>query len=180
MRHYGSVPVLRYETLLNSMLFCTTRGNQKVPRIFWHRRFGAPWVHTTWTKCYWSFLHASFFFSRGRGMRGGRDSGFCTMITHHCLLCTNSCHHPTTTLSSSCSEWILAVHCSENRPQGGVSQLQRTSNRMRWPNSRRFRKKSFTGAPKNGGINRARERERECACVYVCWGDVSSKRCHLS
>jgi len=30
----------------------------------------------------------------------------------------HSCHHPTTVLSGSRSEWLLALPCSENGPQG--------------------------------------------------------------
>jgi hypothetical protein len=30
------------------------------------------------------------------------------------------CHHPTTALSGSRSEWLLAVPCSENGPQGDI------------------------------------------------------------
>jgi hypothetical protein len=37
-----------------------TSGSLKVSGILWHRLFGAWWIHTVWTKCYWSILRASF------------------------------------------------------------------------------------------------------------------------
>jgi hypothetical protein len=103
------------------------RGNQRVPGIVWRRRFGAPRVCTTWRECYWSFLFANLAeiarcsSEEAAWQVAGRDSGFCITITHratHRLLCSNSCHHTTTVLSGSHSEWLLAVPYSENGPQG--------------------------------------------------------------
>jgi hypothetical protein len=34
--------------------------SKKVPGILWRRRFGAPWVPTAWTECYWSCPRARF------------------------------------------------------------------------------------------------------------------------
>jgi hypothetical protein len=82
----------------------------------WHWRFGAPWVRTAWTECYWPFLRPSFAEEAARQV-AGRDSGFCITITHraiHRLLY----HHPTTVLSRSRSEWLSAVPYSENGPRG--------------------------------------------------------------
>jgi hypothetical protein len=42
---------------------------------------------------------------------GSRDSGFCTTLRHRAtrLLCSNSCHHPTTVLSGCCSKGLVMV-----------------------------------------------------------------------
>jgi hypothetical protein len=53
--------------------------------------------------------------------QAGRDSDFCITMPHraiHYLLCSNSCHHLATVFSGSCSQWLLALTYSENRPQG--------------------------------------------------------------
>lgn len=57
---------------------------------------------------------------RGSGASNGRDSGFRTTITHRatrCLLCSNSCYHPATTLSGSHSEWLSMFPTLKNGPQ---------------------------------------------------------------
>jgi hypothetical protein len=75
----------------------------------------------------------------------GRDSGFCITITHratHLLLC----HHPTTALSGSRSEGILAVAYAENGPHGDTIRNHGEHKiKTLQPNSRRLKKKSSTG-----------------------------------
>jgi hypothetical protein len=146
-----------------------TKSRQNVPGILWHRRFGAPWVRIAWTESYWSFLCASFAEEAARHV-AGRDSGSCVTITHratHRLLC----RHPTTVLSGSRSEWLLAVLYSENGPRGGVSKPRGTSSRMRRPNSRRLPKTTSAGVSNNGRVDVA------SVCVCVRARKVLLRRC---
>jgi hypothetical protein len=135
---------------------------KKVPGILCHRWFRAPFVRTIWTACYWSFQHASFAEVAHCSSTNGRGSGCCIMITHkatHRLLCSNStlrkhsCHHPTTVLCGSRTDWILAVPYSENGPQGDMFHNLGGHKSMWRPNSGRFEKKLSTGASNNGNIN---------------------------
>jgi hypothetical protein len=98
------------------LVYTNSRGSQKVPGILWHLRLGAPWVLTAWIECYWSFLRASFAEEAARHV-AGEASGFCITRMHratHRLLC----HHQTTALSRSRSQWLLAVPYAENGRQG--------------------------------------------------------------
>jgi hypothetical protein len=136
----------RKEVSIHNYTRMNTRGSQKVLGVLSHRRFGEPRVRTSWKQCYWSFLSASFTeVARCSSEEvAGRDSGFCLTIMHRAtrrLLCSNSCPHPINVLSGSRSELLLAVPCSENGPQGDVSQPWRTSNGVRHLNSRRFQKR---------------------------------------
>jgi hypothetical protein len=99
--------------LTNLFLSGIYEGQSKSSGILWHKQFGAP----TWTECLLLVI-CTCKFCRGSGVtRAGRDSGFCITISHratHRLLC----HHPTTALSGSSSEWLLAVPYSKNGGQG--------------------------------------------------------------
>jgi hypothetical protein len=54
----------------------TARGSQKVPRILWHRLFGAPWIRTAWTEL---LVTSTCKFAEETARQvAGRDSGFCT------------------------------------------------------------------------------------------------------
>jgi len=102
----------------------------------------------------------------GNGATGGRDSGFCTTITHrathHLLCCCNS--SPRKAVVSSPNHRTLRISlrvtfgCSlllKWASRGRISQPWRTSNRMRRPNSGRFQKEPSAGASNNGRIDEA-------------------------
>jgi hypothetical protein len=110
-----------------------TRGSKESSQNYRHRRFSAPWVRTVWTKCYWSFLLATFAqiarcnSEEAAWQVAGRDSGFCIIKNQratHIVCCAaisrwenHSCHHPTTLISGSRSEWLFfSVLYSENGP----------------------------------------------------------------
>jgi hypothetical protein len=147
------------------------RSSQNVLGILRHRRFGTPWGHTVWTECYWSFLRARFAEEEARQV-ADRDSGLCITITHratHRLLCSNFCHHSTTVLSGSRSEWLLAVRYSENGPQGGsfvTMEDIKSDATAELPN---IRKETSAGAFSNGRTDgasvRVRVRVRVCVCA---------------
>jgi hypothetical protein len=85
------------------------------------------------------------------------------------------CHHPTTVLYGSRSEWLLAVPYSENGPQGDTFH-NHGRQRMRRPNSRRFQKKSSAGASNNGRIDGA----SVCVRARILLWRWLGKRCHMS
>jgi hypothetical protein len=107
-----------------------TRGSQKVPGILWHQRFGALPVHTVWTECCWSFLHASFTeVAQCSSEESGRNSDFCIKIMYLAtrrLLYNNS--SPGRTFLSSPNHRTLRISLwatfgcsySENSPQGDL------------------------------------------------------------
>jgi hypothetical protein len=113
------------------MYILIRRAVKKFPEIFDFD--GLLPYETAWWECYWS-LRTSFAWVARRSSEeaarqvAGRDSGSCITITHratHRLLSSSSssrkkhfCQHPTTALSGSRWEWLLAVPCSENGYHG--------------------------------------------------------------
>jgi hypothetical protein len=81
----------------------------------------------------------------------------------HRLLCSNSCHHPTTALSGSRSKLLLAVSYSENWPQGGMF----PNHGMRWPDCGRFQKKPSASASNNGRTDGASVRAHKGPTLEV-------------
>ena len=122
--------------------------------------------------------------SGGNGTTSGRESSFCTTMTHratHRLLCSNS--SPRETFLSSPIHRTLQITLWVTfgsfllwkwAARGRVSQRWRTSNRMRWPNSRRFQRSLPMVLPTMAG-------SREQLCVHakiLLWGWLG-KRCHM-
>jgi hypothetical protein len=72
--------------------------SQKVPRIIWHRRFGAPRARISLDRALLvistcKFRRGCAMQLGGSGVTSGRGSGFCITIAHlatHCLLSSNS------------------------------------------------------------------------------------------
>jgi hypothetical protein len=121
-----------------------TRSSQKVLGITW---FVTQWDHSFLAECYWLFLRASFAEEAALQVVG-KDSGFCMTITHratHRLWYSNSSQSKTVLSSPnhrtlrSCSEWLLALPCSENGAQGdtllnhGVNEIDVTAELQKIP-----------------------------------------------
>jgi hypothetical protein len=106
------------QTAIHIQCMCIyTKGSQKVPGILWHWLFGALRVRTTWTV---QLVISTCKFCRGSGATGGKKGQWFLHRATHRLLC----HHPTTVLSGSSYEWLMAVPYSENGPKWGTFRNQ--------------------------------------------------------
>ena len=74
----------------------------------------------------------------------------------------HSCHHPTTLISGSRSEWLLAVLYSENGPQGGAFRTLEDIKSNATAELRKVQKKSFRQC-----IQQWQDRWSNCVCVCV-------------
>jgi len=85
----------------------------------------------------------------------------------------HSCHHPTTVLSGSRSEWLSAVPYSENGPQGDAFRTMEDIESNATTELRKIPKEAFRQC-----IQQWQDRWSKCVCVRK--GRWLGKRCHMS
>jgi hypothetical protein len=125
---------------------------KKFPELFYIDSL-VPYEFIPPGQCYWSFKPSSLAEEAVRQV-AGRDSDFCVTIRHqatHRLLR----HHPTTVLSGSPSQWLLAVPYSEDGPQGDMEGIEPNATAELW------KKEGSSGASNSGRIDWA----GVCVCM---------------